>query len=116
MKWLVRWLLGVPTLIVLLLFALANRHMVRVSFDPVSVDDPLLSVHAPLWAVLFAGILLGLIAGGVATWLKQGKWRRQARDYEYKLAVTENELKRQQKAGENAAGAASASAPALPSS
>ena len=79
MKRLLSWLFGLPTLIILLLFALANRRMVTLSFDPVTPDDPLIAVTLPLWAVLFLGILLGLLAGGVATWIRQSKWRRKAR-------------------------------------
>ena len=33
----------------------------------------------PLFIILFFGILLGLVAGGVLTWLGQGKWRRETR-------------------------------------
>jgi hypothetical protein len=33
----------------------------------------------PAFMLLFAGIFIGLIVGGVVTWLRQGKWRKQAR-------------------------------------
>jgi len=85
MKRFIAVLFGLPIFALMAAFALANRKWVMVSFDPITPDQPLYSVEAPLWAVLFTGILLGLIAGGVATWLKQGKWRRRARQAIYEL-------------------------------
>ncbi len=85
MKRLVTWLFGLPTLLILLLFALANRHMVQISLDPLMPEDPWLAVQAPLWLVLYAGILIGLLVGGVAAWAKQSKWRRRARHFQREL-------------------------------
>jgi uncharacterized integral membrane protein len=79
MKRLLSFLLGMLSFVVLAAFALANRRWVTVSFDPILPDDPWLAIEVPLWAVLFAGIFIGLVAGGVATWLRQGRWRRRAR-------------------------------------
>ncbi len=79
MKRLVSTLLGILSFIVLAAFALANRQRVTVSFDPILPHDPWLAVEVPLWVVLFAGIFIGLVAGGIATWLRQGRWRRRAR-------------------------------------
>jgi hypothetical protein len=33
----------------------------------------------PAFMLLFTGIFIGLIVGGVVVWLRQGKWRKQAR-------------------------------------
>src|SRR5262249_15817068 len=41
--------------------------------------EPRLSVEAPLFLFLLGAFALGLIVGGTATWLSQGKWRRTAR-------------------------------------
>lgn len=60
-------------------FAVANRHWITVSFDPVSKDNPWLAVDMPAFLLLFAGIFLGLIVGGIVVWMRQGKWRKQAR-------------------------------------
>ena len=79
MKRILSWSFGLPVAIILVAFAIANRGMVEVSFDPLSVDAPWLSIPMPLWAVLYLGIFIGLIAGGVASWLRQGKWRKSAR-------------------------------------
>jgi uncharacterized integral membrane protein len=66
--------------VVLLGFAFANRHEVIVSFDPfASRDSAALAVAAPLFAVVIAAAMLGVIAGALATWLSQGRHRRASR-------------------------------------
>jgi uncharacterized integral membrane protein len=69
-----------PIAILLLIFAFANRHFVTVSFDPFSSGDiPAFAIQAPLFVVLIVAAMLGVVAGGAATWLAQGKHRRAAR-------------------------------------
>jgi uncharacterized integral membrane protein len=70
----------IPVAILFLIFAFANRHFVTVSFDPfASGDIPAFAVEAPLFVVLILAIMIGVLAGGAATWLAQGKHRRAAR-------------------------------------
>ncbi len=69
-----------PIAIVLLTFAFANRHFVTVSFDPFpSGDIPAFAISAPLFVVLILTAMIGVVAGGVATWFAQGRYRRAAR-------------------------------------
>ena len=63
-------------------FAVANRHMVTVSFDPFNSNDPSLSKDEPLFVVIIAAAFLGVVAGGSATWFGQRRWRRAARHHE----------------------------------
>jgi uncharacterized integral membrane protein len=66
--------------VVLLGFAFANRYSVIVSFDPfASGDSAALSIAAPLFAVLIVAAMLGVLAGALATWLSQGRYRRASR-------------------------------------
>jgi len=69
----------VPVAIVIVAFAVANREAVTVSFDPFSSTAPAYAATLPLFAVLFAVLILGVIIGGIAAWFGQGKWRRDAR-------------------------------------
>ena len=69
----------VPLLVLFVVFAVANRHFVTVSFDPFNAVDPALSVSIPLFALIIAVAILGVIAGGCATWIGQRRWRRAAR-------------------------------------
>ena len=80
MKQILSWIIGLPTAIVLIAFALANRSFVTVSFDPLSSEAPWFSIALPIWALLFVGIFLGLVIGWIASWINQGKWRKAARE------------------------------------
>lgn len=69
-----------PAGVLLVALALANRHPVRLSLDPFSSETPFLAFEAPLFVYLFIAVLAGLLLGGCLTWLKQGRWRRAARE------------------------------------
>jgi uncharacterized integral membrane protein len=69
----------IPLAIVFIAFAVANRRTVTVSFDPFDPSEPALSVAVPLYVLILALIVGGVIVGGVAAWLRQGKWRWRAR-------------------------------------
>jgi uncharacterized integral membrane protein len=74
------WLLIlIPIAIALMALAVANRHNVALVLDPFSPSDPSLALQAPLFLLLFVAVLVGVVLGGVATWLGQGKWRKTAR-------------------------------------
>ena len=63
-------------------FAVANRHFVTVSFDPFNSASPSISVSMPLFALIIVVAILGVIAGGCASWFGQRRWRRAARTHE----------------------------------
>jgi uncharacterized integral membrane protein len=63
-------------------FAVANRHFVTVSFDPFNSANPAIYVAMPLFALIIVIAILGVVAGGVATWFGQRRWRRAARAHE----------------------------------
>ena len=67
-----------PIAIVLVLLAVANRGPVTLSFDPFSKGAPELSVTLPLFALLLAAVVVGVLLGGIGSWLAGGK-HRQAR-------------------------------------
>ena len=71
-----------PLAIVFVIFAVANRHMVKVSFDPFNGADPAVSLSMPLFAVILLAAIAGVAAGGSATWFRQRRWRRAARVHE----------------------------------
>jgi len=86
------------TLIVILLgpifvvFAVANRHFVTVSFDPIHSSDPALAFSLPLFLLLIVVAILGVLAGGGATWFGQRHWRRAARRHESEARAMKAEL------------------------
>ena len=75
-------LMLIPLGVIFVVFAVANRHAVTVSFDPFNSTDPSLGVRLPLFVVIIAVAILGVVAGGTATWFRQRQWRRAARRHE----------------------------------
>ena len=72
----------IPLGLIFVIFAVANRHLVTVSFDPFNSIDPSVAVRLPLFVVIIAVAILGVVAGGSATWFRQRHWRRAARLHE----------------------------------
>ncbi|MFG1465459.1 lipopolysaccharide assembly protein LapA domain-containing protein [Xanthobacter sp. DSM 24535] len=72
-------LIGLPVCIAVVALAVANRKMVTVSLDPFNPDSATLAVTLPLFALIFATLILGVVIGGGVTWLSQGRFRREAR-------------------------------------
>src|SRR6185437_7127832 len=64
--------------VIFVAFAVANRHWVTVSFDPFVSADPSFSTTLPLFLVIILAAVLGVVAGGCATWCRQRRWRRAA--------------------------------------
>lgn len=72
----------IPLGVIFLAFAIANRRLVTVSFDPFTATDPSVGVTLPLFMVIIVVAILGVLAGSFATWLRQRHWRRAARQHE----------------------------------
>ena len=72
----------IPLGLIFIVFAVANRHLVTVSFDPFNSSDPAIGLTLPLFVVIIAVAITGVVAGGSATWFRQRHWRRAARLHE----------------------------------
>ena len=91
-----KWLILLPIVVVLLALALANRHQVTLYLDPFpggAPNGPQLS--APLYLVLLSAVMAGVLIGGVAAWLKQGRQRREGRRARAELRRVNAERARQ---------------------
>jgi uncharacterized integral membrane protein len=86
-----RWTIGLPIAIIVVSFAIANRQWITISFDPFSKDAPFAAIDMPLWVLFFCGVFFGLIAGWIACWFAQSKWRRSAKDTRKELVRTQTE-------------------------
>jgi uncharacterized integral membrane protein len=69
----------IPLGLIFVVFAVANRHLVTVSFDPFNSTDPSMAVTLPLFVVLIAVAIGGVVAGGTATWFRQRRWSTRLR-------------------------------------
>lgn len=112
----VKALVLIPLAIVIVSFAVANRQIVTVSFDPFDRVEPAISLSVPLYVLIMALVITGVIVGGLAAWLRQGKWRwrarlaeSQARDLQAEIA----DLKRRDATGSSGTPATVGHAPRL---
>jgi uncharacterized integral membrane protein len=85
----------IPLGLIFIVFAVANRHLVTVSFDPFNSSDPSVSVRLPLFVVIIAVAIAGVVAGGCATWFRQRHWRRAARQHEADARMARAQLAEQ---------------------
>jgi Tfp pilus assembly protein FimT len=80
---------------------------VTLSLDPLLSDKPLVTVTQPLFILLLAAVLAGVIVGGIAAWLRQGKWRQAAKRAQAEARAARAEadgLRERLEAAERAAG------------
>lgn len=80
LKRLVSILVAFPVAILLVALAIINRHDVRMVLDPFKPQAPSIEVNLPFYYYLFGALLIGVLIGGAATWISQGRWRKTARE------------------------------------
>jgi hypothetical protein len=91
------WVLGFVAAVAIAVLGVANRHDVRLVLDPFEPKTPLLYVELPFWLYLFAMLILGVLLGGFAVWLGQGKWRRLVRSRTHEALRWKGEAERLQR-------------------
>ncbi len=82
----------IPLGLILIVFAVTNRHMVTVAFDPLDPGDPMGTVRLPLFVVIIGVAIVGVIVGSAATWLRQRHWRRAARRHQAEAIEAKTQL------------------------
>lgn len=82
----------IPIAIVIVMFAVANREIITVTFDPFDSNNPAFAMTMPLFMLVFVLVGLGILVGGVAAWLKQHKWRVRARRAEAEAKLLREQL------------------------
>jgi len=90
-----RFLIAIVLILVaagLVAFAIANRNLVTVSFDPFERATPAYVVTMPLYLLTFVTLILGVALGGFVAWFNQGKRRRYRRRLELELKRIRAEL------------------------
>lgn len=94
-KRLTAWLVLIPLCALVVIFALANRHVVGVNFNPlVSVDTQAPGFGVPLFLVIYAVLFFGIALGGAAVWFSQGAHRKDAKRYRKEADKFRAELER----------------------
>ena len=98
---LVSLLIAFPLGVVLGALAVSNRHPVQLVLDPFRPESPALALELPFYAYILGALVLGVIFGGVATWMSQSRWRRTARvqgQRAHRFEAEADRLTRQQEA------------------
>lgn len=80
LKRIFKYTLLAPPAIVVVILAVANRQSVVLSLDPFAPEAPAFAIEAPLFWLLFGALFIGIMLGGIGAWLKQRRWRLEARD------------------------------------
>ncbi|HTJ58754.1 MAG TPA: lipopolysaccharide assembly protein LapA domain-containing protein [Devosiaceae bacterium] len=77
----VGWIVLIPLSVALIVFALANRQLTVVNFNPLASPDTAGApgIGVPLFLVIFTVLLVGVLLGGVAGWFAQAEVRRERR-------------------------------------
>lgn len=93
-KRIVGWFILLPLSAVLIVFALANRQLVVVNFNPFISPQALAGSGAgvPLFLIIFAVLLIGVLLGGIATWFAQAPHRREERHWRRHAEVLSRDL------------------------
>ena len=82
-------IVAVPIAIIVVAFAIANRHPIEVSLDPLPF-----TIGLPLYMVVIGALALGFAAGACAAWLSGYGARRRARGESARIAALEAEVAR----------------------
>lgn len=68
------WIILFPVAVFLIVLSVSNRDAINIDLWPFPVV-----IAVPLFAVVFASLLIGVLWGGFSTWLNGAKARRTAR-------------------------------------
>ncbi len=83
------WILTIPISVVVVLFAISNRQAATLGLWPLPED---MTLEVPVFLVALVPAVLGILAGGLITWLSGGHHRRAARRRGRRIARLEAEL------------------------
>ena len=87
------WTLALATAVI----AVANRNDVPLSFDPFNAAAPAILFQVPLYTIILAAALIGILLGGWSSWLSQSHVRLALRESEDKIRRLEREVEVAQK-------------------
>ncbi len=66
--------------VVMVTLSVTNRHAVSLSLNPFDPQDPRLTItEVPLFWVIFASLVAGIVIGWLGAYAGQGRWRKEAK-------------------------------------
>lgn len=84
---LIRLIIFLIAIVVGISIGISNYQPVRLALEPVPF-----SIELPLYIIIFACFLAGMIFGGLVVWWRDGQVRKRARRAEQKAGQLEREL------------------------
>lgn len=106
---LVRILLGLAGIIMIGVFSVSNRGMVEMGLWPLPM-----TVEVQLFWVFLIGLAVGIVLGGIGTWIGGMKKRREGRKMRGKAMALENQVKLMKEQQEKAEAKAYEASRAIP--
>ena len=85
-----------PLAVLLVALSVVNRKPVTLGLNPFDASSGF-AIEAPLFLFLLGAFAIGLVVGGLATWLGQGKWRRLVRSRTHEALRWKGEAERLQR-------------------
>lgn len=80
-------LVFIPVAAVFVVFAVANRHALTLNLWPLPLE-----IDLPVYIAVLGALAVGMVIGGSAQWISDGKWRRRARADKRKASALERQL------------------------
>jgi uncharacterized integral membrane protein len=81
-----------PIAVLVIFFAVANRHLVTISLDPIA-HDPAFSLTVPFFVAFFVILIVGIAIGYGAAWWAQGVHRKAERRLQRECDRLNNECR-----------------------
>jgi uncharacterized integral membrane protein len=88
----VKLLFAIPVAVVLIALAVINRSPATLVYLPKQFGDG--SITLPMFVILFAALMTGVLIGGAAAWWAQGSHRRAERQYRREAETLKAEAER----------------------
>ncbi|MDE0175569.1 MAG: lipopolysaccharide assembly protein LapA domain-containing protein [Defluviicoccus sp.] len=80
-------LVFIPVAAAFVVFAVANRHALTLNLWPLPLE-----IDLPVYIAVLGALAVGMVIGGSAQWISDGKWRRRARADKRKASALERRL------------------------
>jgi lipopolysaccharide assembly protein A len=91
-RWL-GWLLAIPVALLIVVFAVANRHEIRLDLWPLPW-----AMDVPAYLAVLGALAKGIVIGAVAMWLSGFRARRNAREQRRRAESLDRQLRALQSA------------------
>jgi uncharacterized integral membrane protein len=83
----ISWLVAIPVAIVVVLFAVSNRHDITYHLWPLPFE-----VSVPQYLPTLVALALGIVLGAAGAWFSGGRLRRKSRQQRHEIKAMQKQL------------------------